>query len=75
MTDKEIIINGVNVAGCEFLQKMTTIEGNIDYVCRAGGDCKLKPYCYYQKKEKEMIANAFMKAYNKHLKELNPWKK
>ena len=51
MTDKEIIIDGVNVAGCVRLQ-----DDKIS--CDLGGECKGWPNCYYKqlaRKTKECV--------------------
>ena len=54
MTDKQIIINGVDVAGCEYLGLYK------EYKLKCGGcypvDCSNNPNCYYKqflRKEQE----------------------
>lgn len=59
--DKEIIIDGVNVGGCEILQKHSVLN---EYYCHHVDEttglfkcCKNKPNCYYKqlkRKEQEL---------------------
>jgi predicted RNase H-like nuclease (RuvC/YqgF family) len=63
---KEIIIDGVNVAGCEFYepkaQVMTCHEESITKRCD-------KTNCYYKQLQRLKQENAELKAYNERLKE------
>lgn len=47
MTDKEIIINGVDITGCYFLNRGIT---NLSCTCSSEIDeeCKYNPNCYYK---------------------------
>ena len=50
MTDKQIIIDGVDVAECEYFNRFRSICHNKNLCC----DCKENPNCYYkQLKRKE----------------------
>lgn len=56
MTNKEIIIDGVNVAGCEHYDNHTNIYFIKDKGKRYCYDCSLDPDCHYkqiQRKEQE----------------------
>lgn len=69
MTDKEIIIDGVDVAGCKYLNKVVNEEPycNIDeehlYTCSSDENC------YYKQLKRLEFENAEIKAENEKLKE------
>lgn len=44
MTDKQIIIDGVDVAGCKYFNKFRNICRNKNLCC----DCGKNPNCYYK---------------------------
>lgn len=60
MTDKEqIIINGVDVSGCEYLTNELEEDGEYYWFCNiapAGGpdECEYKPECFYKKILKQL---------------------
>lgn len=73
MTDKEIIIDGVNVAGCGYFEPYL---GNGDCMIQGLGinesilycDCKDNPNCYYkQSKRKEQECAIFKQSENEAL--------
>ena len=62
MTDEKIIIDGIDVSGCEYCLKMTkyrcTIQRDV-YKCL----CEENPNCYYkQLKHKEQECNKYKQA-------------
>ena len=61
--DKEIIIDGVNVAGCVQL-----VEEPF-YPCGLGGECKGWENCYYKQLKRLEQEIAELKAENEKLKE------
>jgi hypothetical protein len=54
MTDKEIIIDGINVSGCEFLNKTRHCKAHMSIMGTDANKCKCFPNCYFkQLKRKE----------------------
>ena len=85
MTDKEqIIINGVDVSGCEYLTNELEEDGEYYWFCNiapAGGpdECEYKPECFYKKilkqlarktQECEKLKNQVDEDYNYYTTEL-----
>lgn len=75
MTDKEMIINGVDVSGCEHYEDHTlydcneTCEINGGIVCTK---CKEHPNCYYkQLKRKDKACKEWKEEYRAKVEELN----
>ena len=61
MTDKQIIIDGVDVAECEYFNRFRSICHNKNLCC----DCKENPNCYYkQLKRKEQKCEALQMSDN-----------
>lgn len=55
MTNKQIIIDGIDVAGCEYFNRFRNICHNKNLCC----DCEKNPNCYYKqlaRKERECEA-------------------
>ena len=59
MTDKEIIIDGVDVSGCDFYEMCGCIDDNHKL-----NDCKDNPYCYYKQLKQLEAENAKLKEEN-----------
>lgn len=57
MTDKEIIIHGVNVAECEFYELCGCIDDNHEL-----NECKDNPNCYYKQLKRLEFENKLLKA-------------
>lgn len=53
MTDKEVIIDGVNVAECEFYPYVSDD-------CREYGKCQNNPNCYYKQLQREKIGYQYL---------------
>ena len=71
MTDKEIIIDGVDVSGCEFYQ---IAENELYPKAQYCGSmrttfCENEPNCYYKQLKRLEQENAELKAENERLKE------
>ena len=65
MTDKQIIIDGVDVSGCEFYIGSKNLEFNCKQTPQSYF-CKNNPKCYYkQLKRKEQECNELMEKIRK----------
>lgn len=62
--DKEIIIDGVDVAGCDFYELCGCIDDNHKL-----NDCKDNPNCHYKQLKRLEQENTELKAENERLKE------
>ena len=63
MTDKQIIIDGVDISGCEFLNKTKHCKAQMSIICTDTNKCKCFSNCYYkQLKRKEQECEEFRKA-------------
>lgn len=58
MTDKEqIIINGVDISGCEFLTKTGYCKAQMSIMGTDTNKCKCFPNCYFKQLQKEKFEN------------------
>ena len=63
MTDKEIIIDGVDVSECEFYTTMEDCVGIHDLCEQLDDYCSIKKDCYYKQLKRLEQENAELKAY------------
>lgn len=74
MTDKQIIINGVDVSGCEWFGQ---IDLDINIICnsnspkKCSGYCKDNPNCYYKQLAREKKKCEELRKQNKMLSQNN----
>lgn len=64
MTDKEqIIINGVDVSGCEFLTKTVHCKAQMSIMGTDTNKCRCFPNCYYKQLQRRIAECEELKAY------------